>query len=188
MQRRQFIALLCATLFPATVPAALASVDMQISVARRGEVFLVDAVFVAPVSQREAWSVLTDFDGMSRFVPNLDESRIADRDGERLRVEQRGIARWGPLTHAFTMVRDIQLEPIQQVRSNSVGGTMRQVQSLTQLAAVSGGTEVRHHIEFAVDTWMPDLLIEPFLRHEVREQFEAVVAEMLRRRASGGAH
>jgi hypothetical protein len=29
---------------------------------------------------------------------------------------------------------------------------------------------------------MPDVLIEPFLRHEVREQFEAVVAEMLRRR------
>jgi hypothetical protein len=31
---------------------------------------------------------------------------------------------------------------------------------------------------------MPDLLIEPFLRHEVREQFEAVVAEMQRRRAA----
>jgi hypothetical protein len=31
---------------------------------------------------------------------------------------------------------------------------------------------------------MPAVLIEPFLRHEVREQFDAVVAEMLRRRAA----
>lgn len=184
MQRRRFLAIACVTLVGALVPPlAWAALDMQISVARRGEVLLLDAVFVAPVSQREAWVVLTDFDAMSRFVPNLDESRVAARNGERLRVEQRGVARWGPLTHSFTMVRDIQLAPIDEVRSQSVGGTMRQVQSLTRLAAVSGGTEVRHHIEFAIDTWMPDVLIEPFLRHEVKEQFEAVVAEMLRRRA-----
>lgn len=181
MQRRQVLAVACAALLAAVAPAS-AALDMQISVARRGEVFVVDAVFVAPVSQREAWAVLTDFDAMARYVPNLDESHIAARNGDRLRVEQRGVARWGPLTHSFTMVRDIQLDPMGEVRSASVGGTMRQVQSQTRLAAVSAGTEVRHHIEFAVDTWMPDLLIEPFLRHEVREQFEAVVAEMLRRR------
>jgi hypothetical protein len=183
MQRRRLLAVACAALLASLAPPlARAAIDMQISVARRGEVLLVDAVFVAPVSQREAWAVLTDFDAMSRYVPNLDESHVAARNGESLRVEQRGVARWGPLTHSFTMVRDIQLNPIDEVRSNSVGGTMRQVQSLTRLAAVSGGTEVRHHIEFAIDTWMPDVLIEPFLRHEVREQFEAVVAEMLRRR------
>jgi hypothetical protein len=183
MQRRQVLAVACAALLAALAsPPARAALDMQISVARRGEVLVVDAVFVAPVSQREAWVVLTDFDAMSRYVPNLDESHIAARNGDRLRVEQRGVARWGPLTHSFTMVRDIQLDPMSEVRSASIGGTMRQVQSQTRLAAVSGGTEVRHHIEFAVDTWMPDVLIEPFLRHEVREQFEAVVAEMLRRR------
>ena len=36
--------------------------------------FLVDAVLVAPVTGREAWSVLTDFDAMSAFVPDLDAS------------------------------------------------------------------------------------------------------------------
>jgi hypothetical protein len=154
---------------------------MQIAVSRRGDLMLVDAVLIAPVSQREAWGVLTDFDAMSRFVPNLDESRIAARSGERLRVEQRGVARWGLLTHAFTMVREIELQPIEQVRSHTVGGSM-DVTSLTRFAAVAGGTEIRHHLEIGIDTWMPNFLIEPFLRHEVQEQFEAVVAEMLRRR------
>jgi hypothetical protein len=36
-----------------------------------------------------------------------------------------------------------------------------------------------------VDTWMPSFLTRPFLQHEVREQFDAVVGEMLRRRADG---
>ena len=151
---------------------------------RRGELLVVDAILLAPVSQREAWSVLTDFDAMSRFVPNLEGSRVTSRDGEHLRVEQRGVARWGPLAHPFTMVREVELEPIAQVRSQSIAGSLREVKSLTRFAAVTGGTEIRHHLELGIDTWMPDLLIEPFLRHEVREQFEAVVGEILRRHAS----
>jgi len=181
MQRRVVFKLVGALTLAAVAPRVGAAVDMQVAVSRRGDLMLVDAVVVAPVSQREAWVVLTDFDAMSRFVPNLDESRIAARSGERLRVEQRGVARWGLLTHAFTMVREIELQPIEQVRSHTVGGSM-DVTSLTRFAAVAGGTEIRHHLEIGIDTWMPNFLIEPFLRHEVQEQFEAVVAEMLRRR------
>jgi hypothetical protein len=165
-------------------PAASAATEMQVSVHRRGDLLVVDAVLVAPVSQREAWNVLTDFDAMSGFVPNLEASRVTERSGERLRVEQRGVARWGPLTRSFTMVREIELEPVALVRSQAVSGSLWQATSLTRFTAVPGGTEIRHHIELGFDTWMPDLLIEPFLRHEVREQFEAVVGEMLRRRAS----
>ena len=182
MERRLVLGLVCALVLAAVAPRATAAPEMQIAVSRRGDLMLVDAVLVAPVSQREAWGVLTDFDAMSRFVPNLDESRVSVRSGERLRVEQRGVARWGVLTHAFTLVREIELQPMDQVRSRSVGGSMRQVTSLTRFAAVAGGTEIRHHLEIGIDTWMPDFLIEPFLRHEVQEQFEAVVAEMLRRR------
>jgi ribosome-associated toxin RatA of RatAB toxin-antitoxin module len=186
MNRRIALAAIAGCLLLAGAPGASAAPDIQVAVQRRGDLLVVDAAFVAPFSQREAWEVLTDFDTMSRFVPNLEASRITQREGDRLRVEQRGVARWGPLTHPFTMVRTIELQPMSQVRSESIDGSLRQVKSLTRFAAVAGGTEIRHHIEFGIDTWMPDLLVEPFLRHEVREQFEAVVEEMLRRRAAAG--
>ena len=138
---------------------------------------------VAPVSRREAWVVLTDFDAMSRYVPNLDESRMLSRERRAaLRVEQRGVARWGLLTHP---IRDGARH-----RTPADGpGALPQRQRLDAGRDVgdavhdcAGGTEIRHHIEIGIDTWMPDVLIEPFLRYEVQEQFEAVVAEMLRRR------
>jgi len=44
-------------------------------VQRRGDLLVVDATLMAPVSQREAWSVLTDFDAMSGFVPISSQSR-----------------------------------------------------------------------------------------------------------------
>jgi hypothetical protein len=185
MDRRRFLMLTLNVLLAAATPVSAVAVDTRVVVSRRGDVFLVDAVLVAPVSGREAWNVLTDFDAMSAFVPNLDMSRVTARNGERLRVEQTGVARWGPLAHSFSMVREVELEPMQLVRSRSLIESPMQVQSQTRFASVAGGTEIRHHVEISVDTWMPAALIEPFLRHEVREQFDAVVAEMLRRRAVG---
>jgi ribosome-associated toxin RatA of RatAB toxin-antitoxin module len=182
-RRRLLVVAMCAPMLAGRAAPA-AAVDVQVSVARRGQMLVVDALLVAPVPAREAWDVLTDFDAMGGFVPNLEASRVTAREGNRLRVEQRGVARWGPLAHAFTTVREVELEPIERVRSRSIGGSLHPLASDTRFAAVAGGTEVRHHLEFDVDSWMPAALIEPFLRHEVREQFEAVVAEMLRRRAS----
>jgi hypothetical protein len=183
MDRRRFLMLTLNALLAAAAPASAIAVDTRVSVSRHGDVFLVDAVLVAPVTGREAWRVLTDFDAMSTFVPNLETSRVTARSGERLRVEQTGVARWGPLAHSFSMVREIELQPMQLVRSRSLSESSMQVQSQTRFASVAGGTEIRHHVEISLDTWMPAALVEPFLRHEVREQFDAVVAEMLRRRA-----
>jgi ribosome-associated toxin RatA of RatAB toxin-antitoxin module len=181
MNRRRVLAALLA----AAAPARAAALDMQIWVKRRGDLLLIDAVLVVPVAQRVAWSVLTDFDAMADYVPNLISSRVMERDGGRLRVEQHGVVRWGLLAQHFTTLRDIELDPIAQVRSQSLGGSLQRLSSLTRFAAVADGTEIRHHVEFEVATWMPAPLIEPFLRHEVREQFEAVVEEMVRRGAKG---
>jgi len=183
MDRRRFLTLSLNALLAAATPASAVAFDTRVSVSRRGDVFLVDAVLVAPVTGPEAWRVLTDFDAMSSFVPNLETSRVTARSGERLRLEQSGVARWGLLAHAYSMVREVEMEPMQLVRSYSLAESQMQVRSVTHFVNVPGGTEIRHHIEIGVDTWLPAALVEPFLRHEVREHFDAVVAEMLRRRA-----
>lgn len=162
--------------------AAATALTVDVRVARDGDLVQLDAVLVAPVTRSEAWAVLTDFDAMARYVPNLDESRVTVRAGNRLRVEQHGVARWGPLSHAFSTVRDIELTPMSLVQSHSTGGNLQRVRSETRFSDVAGGTRIQHHLEFALETWMPEFLAEAFLRHEVTEQFEALVQEMLRRR------
>lgn len=166
----------------AAAPAAALSVD--VAVARKGELLQLDIVLVAPVTRSEAWSVMTDFDAMARYVPNLHASRITQRAGNRLRVEQSGVARWGPISHPFSTVRDVDLAPMSAVQSRSTGGSLQHVRSETHFSDSAGGTRIEHHLEFAMETWMPEFLAEAFLRHEVTEQFEALVQEMLRRRAA----
>lgn len=184
MNRRTALRLLLAAPLLSALARPAAAIEMQVTVQRLDEVVVIDARLLAPVPPIEAWAVLTDFETMSSFIPNLDASHITARDGERLRVEQRGVARWGPFSRPFTTVRDVELEPMTLVRSRSVGGSLGPVTSQTHFSAVAGGTEVRHHVEWRLDTWLPDFVVEPLLRHEVREQFEAVVGEMVRRRTA----
>jgi hypothetical protein len=185
MNRRNALHLALAALLLSALPSPALATDMQITVQRHDEVVIIDALLLAPVPLPEAWAVLTDFNAMSGFIPNLDASRVTARDGERLKVEQRGVARWGPFARSFTTVREVELEPMAMVRSHTLSGSLGSLTSMTRFEAVAGGTEVRHHVEWRLDTWLPYFVVEPLLLHEVREQFEAVVGEMLRRRTSG---
>jgi len=184
MQRRVACLAFGLGLLLSAAAAPAAALTVEVGIARDGELVQLDAVLVAPVTRSEAWAVLTDFDAMARYVPNLHESRVTLRAGNRLRVEQRGTARWGPLSHAFTTVRNVELVPMSLVQSYSTGGSLQRVRSETRFSDVAGGTRIRHHLEFALETWMPEFLAEAFLRHEVTEQFEALVQEMLRRRGA----
>lgn len=155
-----------------------------VAVMRRGPVFGIDAVLKAPVALRNAWAVLTDFDGMAAFVPNLESSRVVSTSGEVLRVEQRGALKWGPVSQAYSTVREVRLTPMETIVSTSVAGASPREQSITRFKEVTGGTEIWHRAELAFATWMPDYVAERFLRDVMQARYEAIVAEMVRRAGS----
>lgn len=151
---------------------------------RRGDIFSIDAIMVAPVTPREAWDVLVDFDTWASFVPNMTFSRIVAREDKVLRVEQRGEMKWGPVTEPFATVREVQLTPLESMRSTSVAGATPREQSLTRFKEVPAGTEIWHRAEIVFDTWMPDRVAEIVLQKIMQERYEAIVAEMVRRKSA----
>jgi hypothetical protein len=186
MNRRQALPLIAALSAIAAVGAKAAIGGPWVAAMRRGNVFGVDATVIAPVTPREAWDVLTDFDAMAGFVPDLELSRVTARDGNTLRVEQRRLAQWGPVTTTFMTVRDVTLEPTESVKSVSVEGSALRGTSVMQFKAVPVGTEIWYRAELAFETWMPDFVAERLLQDDMNGQLEAAVAEMVRRRAAGG--
>lgn len=169
--------------------AALASAvaapaaQTSISVLRQGDAFIVHATLLAPGTRRQAWEVLTDFDHMSAFLPSISESRVLRRAGNHLTVTQKGVVRFGFLGFAFESLREVVLEPEETVRSRNIGGNLRQLESLTRLSPAVGGTLVSYRVEVIPDFWIPGFLAEYLIRSEIEGQFDAIVKEMLRRRA-----
>jgi ribosome-associated toxin RatA of RatAB toxin-antitoxin module len=176
-------ALLLACALLALAPQAVARSTTTVTITRDGDTFRLDAALFAPVPPDLAWEVLTDFDRMGSFVPNVTSSRVLQRDGNRLSVAQRGVARFGPLAFGFESERLIEMTPRSEIRSLQVRGNMRRMESLTRFSPVQDGTAIAYRVEVEPGAFYPAALTERFLSHEVAEQFDAIVDEMLRRNA-----
>jgi len=48
------------------------------------------AQLLTPVSVDQIWAVLTDYDQLSAFIPNLASSRLLLRDGSKVLLQQEG--------------------------------------------------------------------------------------------------
>ena len=134
-----------------------------------------------PVSQREAWEVLTDFEHMASIIGNLESSRVLERGDGRVVVAQKGTRSEGPLRFDFETVREVELRPYSYMRSHLIRGTVERLEGTTTLTPHNDGTFIASHGTCVPGTWVPPLIGEIFLRKATREQYADMRREMLRR-------
>lgn len=140
-----------------------------------------------PVRREVALAVLTDFEGMENFIPNLSSSQIVQRSGNVYLVAQEGKADYGPFSYRFTSERRIEVLPEGRIRARAISGTVKAMASeLSVLPAGPTATLIDYRIETTPNLWLPSSLLVSFLRHELEEQFTAIAREMLRRSRRNG--
>lgn len=167
--------------------AALAAADTpDAAVDHRDGRYFGHLSFRVAVPPELALAVLTDFEHMASFVPNLDRSRILSRNGNIYRVAQEGRADFGPFSFRFVSERRVEIFPEGRVVANALSGTAKYLHSELRLKpAGNDGTWIDYQLEMVPDTWFPASLGSSFLRHELIEQFTALAGEMQRRQRAG---
>ena len=136
--------------------------DRDIRVQRHGNAFSIDAVMHAPVPPATAWEVLTDFEHMPRYQSSLKSSQVLERSPQRVLVQQKGVARFGPFSNAFESVREMQLTPQRSIRAQQVSGSaLKQMASLMTLEPEEGGTRLTYRADMEPETALPPLLGVP---------------------------
>lgn len=148
--------------------------------------FTVDVDVRAPVPRRVAYTVLSDFAHMAAFVPNVEKSEVLSRDGSHLRVQQQGRMRYGLFSVGFSSVRDVELLP-DRILARGITGTAKHMESELrfEVERAEGAPETRFHYHAWIvpELGLPPLIGPAAVRHEVAEQFTAMVQEMIRRHA-----
>jgi carbon monoxide dehydrogenase subunit G len=167
------------------VPGASAGEDVTVRIERVGDEFVLEGAFHVPVPPSVAWAVLTDYDGMPRFVEDLRESRVIEQQGDRLRVVQRGVTRLGPFAFDYDVEREIILDPEHAVHSRALRGNVRKLDMHTFVDPEGTGTRIRFRAAMIPDFWVPPLVGQRLIRTRFERQFENLLKEM-RRRAEGG--
>lgn len=175
---------LAAALLPASAPLAADERNSEIDVAVRvsGDDVQVTAAFTVDASPQEVWAVLTDFDGMEKFVSNLKTSEVLSRQGNVVRVHTKGHASFGPLEFPFEAVRELTLTPHERIESKQISGTLKRFAGITQIAATPQGTRVTYRGDSTSNQSIPPIVGPSFIRSETQEQFHEMQTEILRRR------
>ena len=183
MRNASFLLLMWAVLFTAASRAdSPDGKDIEVKVNMAGESVIVDVTFSVPAIQREVWDVLVDFDHMADFVSNLKESKVVSVSGNTLTIFQRGAAIYGPVSYPFESMRKIRLMPFHKIRTQLISGNMRKMEGTTHLVDEGGQTRVIHHTDTIPELWIPLELGRVFIEHEMREQFQEMRNEIIRRK------
>jgi hypothetical protein len=159
--------------------------DIVVHVKKDGATIIVDVEMMVHASSLATWDVLTDYDHMAQFVANVQSSKITDRKGNMLVVAQKSGTAFGLLKFSFDNIREVELVPHSEIRSNLISGDMKASAFTTRIVSDGGGvTRVVNHGEFVPTMWVPPVIGTAFLESETRRQFHELRNEIMRRTTS----
>ncbi len=156
-----------------------------VQVENRDGIVVLDLRYRVPVSPAEAWDVLTDFENMPAFIPNLDSSRVLLRNGSLIHLEQKGRLRLGMLPIPYESTRQLETVPYRSIRAHSLSGNTR-MESLMLLTRDVEGTLISYHLTAEPDLPVPAGLVSSYISGMLESQFKAMGREMMRRAQSRG--
>jgi len=165
-----------------------------LSVRQNGDEILVSAIAEVAADDALAWDVLTGYDRLPEFIPGISASRILKRDGPDLLVLQSGYANLGPFKRGFSLTLAVHEVWHQSVTAHALAGDFRRFESSYRLTSNgTGHVEIEYSAAIEPVAGIPPLVGLPVMRSSIRDQFEAMLAEIdrlaqLRAGRAAGVH
>ena len=131
----------------------------------------------------DLWEVLTDYEGLSEFIPNLSSSKLIERSGNRVTLSQIGSQQ---LVLGLKFSAEVQLEltehrPEGLLQFRMIKGDFRSFEGSWRLQSVPDQTLVLYELTVQGCLGMPVALIEQRLRQDLNDNLLAVEEETIRR-------
>ena len=128
------------------------------------------------------WKVLTDYDQLDRFIPNLSTSELVLRDGETVRVLQVGSQQLLGLRFSAQVLLELKEElPDGVLRFRMLKGDFRRFEGSWQMRELPDGSSLIYELTVQGCLGMPIGLIEERLRDDLSSNLRAVELEAKRR-------
>ena len=136
------------------------------------------------VQPATAWSVISDYDHLADFLPNMRSSRVVQRNGDQLVLEQTGVFGFLFFQQPIRVRLAVTELPPRRIVAHAVGGNLKQMDGSYTLETLPDG---RVRLSYA-GRLVPDFAIPPVVgklvvRKILARQFSAMVDEILRREA-----
>lgn len=155
--------------------------DLQVLVEKSGAAFKVQASYMAPVSQCEAYTYLTNYEDV-KTVPGIVESKVRKRNGSKVTVER--LIEDRILLFPIRLRSEVEFTelPNQGLNFIQTKGSIKAYAGTWRLQANKNSVMVRYASIIEPDSVIHDGIIEYFMRNNIRRGFEMMAEGMERNR------
>jgi carbon monoxide dehydrogenase subunit G len=155
--------------------------DVSIRTARDGEFVTISASAVMRVDPHIAWAVLSDYDHLARFIPDVKSSRVISRHGNVVRVEQIGEVGFLFYTEPVNVILEVHEEPETRIVARALEGNIRALDTRYELHSSDAGVRLDYTGSFAPAFVIPPLIGMPIVNRLIERRFRAMVNKIERR-------
>lgn len=168
-----------------SAPALGANSAINVDVDRGADrAYVVDASFDVDVPASIPWEVLTDYEGVSRFVSSIRHSTVRKREPGRVLLEQHGVGRAWIISLPMHVVLDVREHSDRILAFRDVcGKSFSLYEGTWELLAVNGGTRVIYRLKADPTGRQPAMFARSAIRGSVKKLLDEVRHEMLARAA-----
>ena len=158
--------------------------DLSVETIRRGKALEIAcrAGLEAPVAL--VWDTLTDYDRLAEFIPGLRSSRVLERRGPAVVVEQSGEARFLFFSIPIEVTLATLEHPPRSIEANMLKGNLKRLQGAYRIEPRGGGRVLLTWKGTIEALSLPPLRGEMLLRASIEDQFRGMVREIERREAA----
>lgn len=143
----------------------------------RGRQRRIHAITDLPFTVDQLWQILTDYDNLASFIPNLSRSRCLPHPEGGIRIEQVGSQAFLNIKFCARVVLDAVETFPQEIRFTMVEGDFRQFEGKWMLAPLAGSTprtRLSYDLLICPPLAMPAGLIERHIRHDLTRNLHAI--------------
>jgi hypothetical protein len=144
--------------------------------------YTVDAAFNVNAPASIAWGVLTDYEGIGRFVSSIRQSTITERTPGRVLLEQHGVGRAWIISLPMHVILDVREHDQRVLAFRDVCGKSFSIYEGTwELSTIEGGTRVTYRLKADPTGRQPAMLAKSAIKSSVKVLLDEVRNEMIAR-------
>jgi carbon monoxide dehydrogenase subunit G len=166
-------------------PALGANTPISVDVERAADkAYTVEAAFDVNVPASTAWAVLTDYEGIGRFVSSIRQSTIKRREPGRVLLEQHGVGRAWIISLPMHVVLEVREHDARVLAFHDVCGKSFSVyEGSWELSEIDGGTRVTYRLKADPTGRQPAMLAKSAIKGSVKTLLDEVREEIVARGA-----
>ena len=136
----------------------------------------------SPIPEQLFWDVLTDYENLSSFIPNLSSSELVTRSGNTVQLRQVGSQQLLGLRFSAQVLLELtEYRPEGLLRFHMLKGDFRRFEGTWRISRVPDGCSLVYELTVQGCIGMPIGLIEERLRDDLTSNLRAVEREANRR-------